>query len=170
MDMLAGRLQDAPCYITMGNRPLRHRTVGGVGGRRGDIPAPPTRLAATSTPPRFTVPTSRHSVRITQPEHKRWRRNTVKGNDKMRPLLLRRGRSAIVRAVMLCASMVILSGCATKPPLSDVSCPDRPPIPAQLSEPSSPSAQRFVNEVQSYLVEVQESLARWRQTKTPSSE
>ena len=43
MGMLAGRLQETPCNINIGNRPLRNRTVGGVGGRRGDIPAPPTR-------------------------------------------------------------------------------------------------------------------------------
>lgn len=75
-----------------------------------------------------------------------------------------------MRFVTLCALMAILTGCATRQPLSVVNCPEFLQIPAQLSEPSSLSAQRFVSEVQSYLVEVQESLARWRQTKMPSSE
>lgn len=72
--------------------------------------------------------------------------------------------------MMLCVSMLILPGCATKPTPSSVSCPERPPIPAQLSEPSLPSAQSFASEVQNFLIEVQDSFKRWRQTKTQSSE
>lgn len=34
MGMPAGRLSKAPCLMTISNRPLRNRTVGGVGGRR----------------------------------------------------------------------------------------------------------------------------------------
>ena len=88
----------------------------------------------------------------------------------MRPLLLRPGKSAIVRAVMLFALTATLTGCATKPPPSAVSCPERPPIPAHLADPSLPSARAYSQEVQSFLVEVQTSLKRWRQKKTPSSE
>lgn len=46
MGMLAGRLQETPCNISIGNRSLRNRTAGGAGGRRGDIPAPPTRFCS----------------------------------------------------------------------------------------------------------------------------
>lgn len=88
----------------------------------------------------------------------------------MRKRSSRRGKSAIVRVVTLCASMAILTGCATKPPPSDVNCPEPPPIPAHLADPASPNARAYSQEVQSYLSEVQTSLKRWRQTKTPSSE
>lgn len=88
----------------------------------------------------------------------------------MRKRSSRRGKSAIVRVVTLCASMAILTGCATKPPLSAVNCPERPPIPAHLAEPSLPSARAYSLEVQNFLSEVQTSLRKWRQTKTQSSE
>ena len=88
----------------------------------------------------------------------------------MRKQSLRRGRSAIVRAAMLSICLATLSGCATKPPLSAVNCPERPPIPAHLAEPSLPSARAYSQEVRSYLSEVQTSLRKWQQTRMPSSQ
>lgn len=88
----------------------------------------------------------------------------------MLELLSPRGRSVIVLAMMLCVLMLILPGCATKPPPSSVSCPERPPIPAHLVAPASPSAQAYSSEVQSFLQEVANWLRTLRQTKTQSSE
>lgn len=45
MDQVGGRLPlRRHAHRNIGNRPLRIRTVGGVGGRRRDCPAPPTRF------------------------------------------------------------------------------------------------------------------------------
>lgn len=49
MDQVGGRLPlRRHAHRNIGNCPLRIRTVGGVGGRRRDCPAPPTRFSGTS--------------------------------------------------------------------------------------------------------------------------
>lgn len=66
-----------------------------------------------------------------------------------------RGRSAIPLLLAPMILALILSGCASKPPMQSVDCPQLPAVPATLKESSLPDAQAYSNEVASFLSEVQ---------------
>lgn len=85
----------------------------------------------------------------------------MRKSKRTRALWWPRGKKGIVRFVTLCSLITSLAGCATKPPPSTVSCPERLPIPARLSESRSESARAFSLEAQSFLSEVRESIKRW---------
>lgn len=57
---------------------------------------------------------------------------------------------------------VMLSGCASRPPMQSVDCPQRPAVPASLKESSLPAAQALSSEAQSWFDEVSSFLSGLR--------
>ena len=68
---------------------------------------------------------------------------------------LKRGRCAMPHLLALVTCLATLTGCASRPTLPAVDCPQPAPVPASLSESSLPDAQAYSNEVASFLSEVQ---------------
>ena len=57
---------------------------------------------------------------------------------------------------------LILSGCASRPPMQSVDCPQLPAVPATLKESSLPAAQTLSSEAQSWFDEVSTFLSGLR--------
>ena len=57
---------------------------------------------------------------------------------------------------------LILSGCASRPPMQSVDCPQLPAVPATLKESSLPAAQTYSKEARSWFDEVSSFLSGLR--------
>lgn len=73
-----------------------------------------------------------------------------------------RGRCAMPHLLASTILLVTLTGCAVKPTLPAVECPQPAPLPAALSESSLPDAQTLSSEAQTWFAEVSSFLSELR--------
>lgn len=73
-----------------------------------------------------------------------------------------RGRCAMPHLLVPMILALILSGCASKPPMQSVDCPQLPAVPATLKESSLPDAQAYSKEARSWFEEVSSFLSELR--------
>lgn len=73
-----------------------------------------------------------------------------------------RGRPGTRRLLAPMILALILSGCASKPSMQSVDCPQLPAVPATLKESSLPDAQTLSSEAQSWYEEVSTFLSGLR--------
>ena len=86
----------------------------------------------------------------------------MRKNKRSTGLWSRRGRSAIPLLLAPMILALILSGCASKPPMQSVGCPQLPAVPATLKESSLPDAQAYSKEARSWFEEVSSFLSELR--------
>lgn len=80
----------------------------------------------------------------------------------MHRALLMRGKPGTRRLLAPMVLALILSGCASKPLMQSVDCPQPVPVPATLKESSLPDAQTLSSEAQSWFDEVSNYLSGLR--------
>lgn len=81
--------------------------------------------------------------------------------SRLKPLW-RLGRSVMPLLLALVFLLVMLGGCASKPPMQSVDCPQLPAVPATLKESSLPDAQAYSKEARSWFEEVSSFLSELR--------
>ena len=80
----------------------------------------------------------------------------------MHRALLMRGKPGTRRLLAPMILALILSGCASRPLMQSVDCPQPPAVPATLKESSLPSVQTFSSEAQTWFEEVSSFLSGLR--------